>query len=124
MHWSKPVVSSTELLDADSSVLLGDEHAATLRDRLDHVARQAEDGGLVRRAVAGDERATPFGEPVEDATQRGRERGGLFLDEFRVGLAEGSERPAPSLLVGRPPTVLGRLSAGPARPRPPGARSL
>jgi hypothetical protein len=84
---SKPVVSSTEFLDTDGSVLLDDEHAATLRDRLDHVARQPENGGLVGRAVAGDERATSFGEPAEDATQPGREPGGVFLDELRVGLA-------------------------------------
>jgi hypothetical protein len=51
---------STELLDTDGSVLLDDEHAATLRDRLDHVARQ---------------------------TENGREGGGVFLDELRVGLA-------------------------------------
>jgi hypothetical protein len=37
--------------------------------------------------VAGDERATSFGEPAEDATQPGREPGGVFLDELRVGLA-------------------------------------
>lgn len=70
---SKPVVSSTELLDTDGSVLLDDEHAATLRDRLDHVARQTENGGFAGRAVAGDERATYFEEPAEDATQPGRD---------------------------------------------------
>jgi hypothetical protein len=57
--------------------------------------------------VAGDERATSFGDSVEDATQCGRECGGVFLDEPRVGFAERRERAAPSLLVGGPPAVLG-----------------
>ena len=63
--------ASTELLDADASVFLDDEDAAPLRDRLDDVPREAENRGLVRRAVAGDERATAFGERVKHATERG-----------------------------------------------------
>jgi len=38
--------------------------------------------------VPDDDRATVFGESVEDATERGREHGGVFLDEHRVGFAE------------------------------------
>ena len=48
----------TELLDSEGSVLLDDEHAAALRDRLDDLTCETENGGLVRRAVADDERAT------------------------------------------------------------------
>ena len=54
--------SLSELLDSDGSVLLDDEHAAALRDRLDDLACETENGGLVRRAVADDERATAVGE--------------------------------------------------------------
>jgi hypothetical protein len=56
------LASSTELLDSDGSVLLDDEHAAALRDRLDDLACETENGGLVRRAVADDERTTAIGE--------------------------------------------------------------
>src|SRR5918999_4638472 len=82
LRYARPVVSSTELLDTDGSVLLDDEHAATLRNRLDHVARQTENGGFVGRGVAGDERATPLGKRIEDATQPGGEGCGVFLDEL------------------------------------------
>jgi len=61
----------TELLDSEGSVLLDDEDAAALRDRLDDLACETENGGLVRRAVADDERATAVGERLEDARRPG-----------------------------------------------------
>jgi hypothetical protein len=72
METSETARVSAEALDADGSVLLHDEQAAALRDRLDYLAGQAEYSRLVGRAVADDEGATALGETVEDATQRGR----------------------------------------------------
>jgi hypothetical protein len=55
--------SLSELLDSERSLLFDDEHAVALRDRLDDLASETENGGLVRRAVADDERPTPVWKP-------------------------------------------------------------
>jgi hypothetical protein len=60
--------ASGELLDPDRPLLLDDEDAPTLRDRVDDVAGQAGDRGLVRWAVADDKGTSIFGKPVEYST--------------------------------------------------------
>jgi len=50
-------------------------------------AGEAEDGGLVRRAVADDEGAAVVGQSVEDATECDAEPLGVLGDELGVGVA-------------------------------------
>jgi hypothetical protein len=64
-----------------------DADAGALRERRHDLAGEAEDGGLIRRAVADDEGAAAVGQSVEDAAERGAEPLGVFRDELRIGLA-------------------------------------
>jgi hypothetical protein len=70
--------ASAELPDPEQCVVLDYEHALALRNGLDNVPDETENGCLVRRAVPGDECPTAVGKRFEDATERGCEHGGVF----------------------------------------------
>jgi hypothetical protein len=68
-------------------VAVDDADASTLRERRRNLAGEAQDRGLVRRAVADDEGAAAVGQGVEDAAKRGAEPLRVLRDELRIGLA-------------------------------------
>jgi hypothetical protein len=95
-----------ERLDQEALVPDRDEHAGALRERRHDPAREAENGGLVRRAVADRDCAAVLGQPVEDAAERSAEPLGVLHDKLRIGLAERLEPAASGRLVGRAPALL------------------
>ena len=63
------------------------EDAGAFRERRNDLTGEAEDRGLVRRAVADDESATPVGQGVEDAGEGGTEPLRVLRHELGIGLA-------------------------------------
>jgi hypothetical protein len=76
-----------EEFDLEAVVPGEDTDAGALGERRHNFAREAEDGGLVRRTVADDKGAGVVGQGVEDATERDAEPVGVLRDELGVGVA-------------------------------------
>src|SRR5919202_6098695 len=111
---------SLERLDPRLIVVDDEKHSGALRDRLDQLAGQAENGRLVRGAVSDDEGPPPVAKAVEHPPESGAQGGRVLLDELRVGRPQGGELAAPGLLVSLAPAILelgaqAGLHQGPAR---------
>jgi hypothetical protein len=67
------------------------------------------------------EPAPSLGEPLEHATQRSAQDGGVLAHQIRIGPAQRGQVPAVRVLVGRAPAILDAgTQPGPApRPRSP-----
>jgi hypothetical protein len=73
-----------------------DVDAGALGERRHDLAGEAEDGGLVRRAMADDERAAAVRQRVENAAERGAEPLRVFCDDLGSASRSASSAPLPA----------------------------
>jgi putative pyruvate formate lyase activating enzyme len=99
-------MSLLERFDRVAVVAGDDEDTRALRERLHDFAGEAENRGLVCRAMAGDEGASAVRQRVEDAAQCCAEPLGVLGDELGVGVPQRRELAASRLLVRQAPAIL------------------